>query len=53
MTFTMCQQLFQSMEQAKITANYYYLFSARGFDEELVKVVEGDDRILLVDMNRM
>lgn len=53
MTFDMCQQLFQSMEQAKITANYYYLFSAGGFDENLVKVVEGDDRILLVDMNRM
>lgn len=53
MTFEMCQQLFQSMEQAKIAANYYYLFTAKAFDEKLVKMVSRDKRILLVDMNRM
>lgn len=53
MTFEMCQNLFQSMEQAKITANYYYLFSAKGFDEKLVKMVSADQRILLVDMNQL
>lgn len=53
MTFEMCQNLFQSMEQAKITANYYYLFSAKGFDEKLVKMVAADQRILLVDMNQL
>lgn len=53
MTFEMCQQLFQSMEQAKITANYYYLFTAKSFDEKLARVVAEDERILLVDMNRM
>lgn len=52
MTFEMCQQLFQSMEQAKITANYYYLFSAKSFEEKLVKAVEKDQRILLVDMSK-
>lgn len=53
MTFEMCQELFQSMEQAKITANYYYLFSAKSFDEKLVKMVSADKRILLVDMNQL
>ena len=41
------------MEQAKITANFYYLFSAKGFEEKLIKVVDNDKRILLVNMNRM
>lgn len=53
MTFEMCQGLFQSMEQAKITANYYYLFSAKSFDEKLRKMVSADKRILLVDMNQL
>ncbi len=53
MTFEMCQQLFQSMEQARITANYYYLFTAKSFDEQLLRVVEQDSRIVLVNMNRM
>lgn len=53
MTFEMCQKLFQSMEQAKLTANYYYLFSAKSFDEKLRKMVSADKRILLVDMNQM
>ncbi|EOT27505.1 hypothetical protein C805_01613 [Eubacterium sp. 14-2] len=53
MTFEMCQQLFQSMEQARITANYYYLFTAKSFDKQLLRVVEQDSRIVLVNMNRM
>ena len=53
MTFEMCQKLFQSMEQAKIEANYYYLFSAKSFDEKLRKMVSADKRILLVDMNQL
>lgn len=53
MTFEMCQQLFASMEQAKVTANFYYLFTAKSFDEKLVKMVSKDPRIFLVDMNRV
>ena len=53
MTFGMCQQLFASMEQAKVTASFYYLFTARSFDEKLVKMVSKDSRILLVDMNQV
>ncbi len=53
MTFEMCQQLFASMEQAKVTASFYYLFTAKSFDEKLVKMVSKDARIFLVDMNRV
>ena len=48
----MCQNLFASMEQAKVSANFYYLFSAKEFDEKLVKMVAKEQRILLVDMNQ-
>ena len=50
MTFDMCLKLFASMEQAKVTANYYCLFTARGFEEKLIKMVSKDERILLMDM---
>ncbi len=52
MTFEMCQKLFASMEQAKVVANFYYLFSAGGFEQKLVNMVSQEKRILLVDMNR-
>ena len=51
-TYEMCQNLFASMEQAKVSANFYYLFSAKEFDEKLVKMVAKEQRILLVDMNQ-
>ena len=50
MTFEMCQQMFESMEQVKIGANFYYLFTAKGFEDSLVKMAAEDERILLVDM---
>lgn len=53
MTFEMCQKLFNSMEQAKVVASFYYLFTAKAFDEKLVRMVSKDERILLVDMNRI
>ncbi len=53
MTFQMCQQMFDSMEQAKIGANYYYLFTAKSFEDALVKMAAKDSRILLVDMGEM
>lgn len=53
MTYEMCRQMFESMEQAKISANYYYLFSAKSFDEKLVKMVSEDKRIQLVDMKQL
>lgn len=53
MTFEMCQELFASMEQARVTANFYYLFTAKAFDEKLVRMVSRDSRIVLVDMNQI
>lgn len=53
MTYEMCQQLFASMDQAKVAANFYYLFTAKAFDEKLVRMVSQDSRILLVDMAKI
>lgn len=53
MTFEMCRQLFASMEQARVTANFYYLFTAKSFDEKLARMVSNDSRIILVDMNQV
>lgn len=53
MTFGMCQELFASMDQAKVAANFYYLFTAKAFDEKLVRMVSRDSRIVLVDMNQI
>lgn len=53
LTFEMCQKLFASMEQARVSANFYYLFTAKSFDEKLMRMVSQDARILLVDMNRI
>lgn len=53
MTFEMCQELFASMEQARVAASFYYLFTAKAFDEKLVRMVSKDSRILLVDMNKI
>ncbi len=53
MTFEMCQRLFTSMEQAKVTANFYYLFSANGFEEDLKEIASQEQRIILVDMGEM
>lgn len=52
MTYEMCEHLFYCMEQAKIMADYYYLFSAK-FDDTLIRVAKADSRIVLVDMNQL
>ena len=53
MTEAMFEQLLASMEQAKIKARKYYLFSARKFDEAVIRRAEGDERMVLIDMTRL
>lgn len=53
MTVERYHDLADSMKKAKIKAKYYYLFSAKNFDSPLKKLAEEDDRIVLVDMNRL
>lgn len=52
-TEEMCEALFANMKQAKIKANYYYIFSAKSFAPALVRVAEEDSRFVLIDMNEL
>lgn len=52
-TMEMKEALLKSMKQAKIDAEYFFLFSAKGFSEEIKKLAEEDTRYILVDMNEL
>ncbi|MBE6014010.1 MAG: ATP-binding protein [Lachnospiraceae bacterium] len=52
-TYSMCLELFDLMGQAKISADYYYLFSSKSFDEKLKKEAEKEPRIILVDISSL
>lgn len=53
LTMAMCQELFENMKKAKIGAEYYFLFSAKGFAAEVTAMAEHDKRFILVDMNEL
>lgn len=53
LTMEMCETLFSNMKKAKISAEYYFLFSAKGFAEEVAAMAEQDKRFILVDMNEL
>ena len=45
--------MLKNMKQAKIDAKYFFLFSAKGFSEEIRQLAEEDTRYILVDMNEL
>ena len=53
LTMEMCEELFTAMKKAKIKAEYYFLFSAKGFAEDVIKMAEQNKQFLLVDMNEL
>lgn len=53
LTAAMCEELFANMKKAKISAEYYFLFSAQGFEPALVERAEKDKHFILVDMNEL
>lgn len=53
LTMEMCEQLFFNMKKAKITAEYFFLFSANGFSEKVKALAKQDKRFILVDMNEL
>lgn len=53
LTLEMCEKLFANMKKAKITAEYYFLFSAKGFAPEVKALADNDKRYILVDMNEL
>lgn len=52
-TMEMCEELFANMKLARISAEYYFLFSAKAFAPDVVAMAEADKRFLLVDMNEL
>lgn len=53
LTMEMCEDLFANMKKAKIGAEYYFLFSAKGFAPKVAAMAEEDKRFILVDMNEL
>lgn len=53
LTYEMYEGLLAAMEQARISAKQYYLFSAREFDDKIQERAAEDGRIVLVDMSKM
>ena len=53
LTYEMCGKLFDTMKKAKLKSNYYYLFSAKAFDDELLERSKQDKRLVLVDMTQL
>jgi len=52
-TYEMFEQLKKNIEYAKIKTQFYYLFSAKKFEEKLIQASKEDSSIVLVDMNRL
>lgn len=53
LTLADCGKLEENMKMAKISAKYYYLFSAAGFEPKLVEAAKTDSRYMLVDMTEL
>ena len=49
----MCDELFDSMQKAKITSDHFYLFSAKAFEIAVVERAKEDSRFELIDMNEL
>ncbi len=53
LTMPMCEQMYDTMQKAKINSEHYYLFSAKAFEPELVEYVQKDSRFELIDMTEL
>ena len=53
MTMDMCENMAMAMEQARLTSDDYYLFSATDFEPALKNYVVRDPRFKLINMNEL
>lgn len=53
MTMDMCENMAMAMEQARLTSDDYYLFSATDFEPALQSYVVRDHRFKLINMNEL
>ena len=51
MTIDMLQSLIDAASKAKIKCDYYYLFSAHGFQKELIDGEKAQPKMRLIDLN--
>lgn len=47
------EELLENMKQARISAEYIYLFSAQNFSQKLIARAKEDSRLILVDMKEL
>ena len=52
-SYDMYEELMAANEEAKVNADYKYLFSVKGFDAKLKHLESIDSTVVLVDMNEM
>lgn len=53
LTMKMCEDMYESMQKARISSEHFYLFSAKAFEPGLVEYVRKDSRFELIDMNEL
>lgn len=53
LSMQMCDELAESMEKAKLSAEHFYLFSAKSFEPEVAEHAKRDSRFELIDMNEL
>ena len=52
-TMEMCEEQFANMKKAKISANYYILFTASTFEQAVDEMAEQDKRFIQIDKNEL
>jgi hypothetical protein len=53
MTMAMCEDMATAMDQAKLSSEHYYLFSATDFEPALKQYVQRDPSFILIDMKEL
>lgn len=53
LTMDMCEEMYESMQKAKLDSENFYLFSAKSFEPALVAYAREDERFELIDMNEL
>jgi hypothetical protein len=53
LTMQMCEDMYESMQRARVQSEHFYLFSAKAFEPALVEYVRSDHRFELIDMTEL
>ena len=53
LTMQMYEDMYETMQKAKIKSDHFYLFSAKAFEPDLLQRAAEDTRFELIDMNEL